>query len=49
MSRRLFLEILDGVMDYDDYFEAKLDACSKVGFSSYQKCSTAIQQLHTRE
>jgi bacterioferritin (cytochrome b1) len=35
MSRMLFLEILDGVREYDDYFEAKLDATSKVGLSSY--------------
>jgi hypothetical protein len=35
MSRTLLLEILDGVREYDDYFEAKLDATSKVGLSSY--------------
>jgi hypothetical protein len=44
MSRRLFLEILDGMRDYDDYFAAKLDACGKVGFS-YKKCSAVIRQL----
>jgi hypothetical protein len=25
MSRKLFLNIFDGVMTYDDYFSAKLD------------------------
>jgi hypothetical protein len=41
----LFLEILDGVMEYDNYSEAKLISTSKVGFSSYKKCSAAIWHL----
>jgi hypothetical protein len=45
MSKKLFLEILDGVREYNDYFKAKHDATGKIGFSSYQKCSTAIRQL----
>jgi hypothetical protein len=45
MSRELFLIILNGVRDYDDYFEAKYDCIGKSGFSSYQKCSAAVQQL----
>jgi hypothetical protein len=45
MSRMLFLEILDGVMEYDNYSEAKLISTSKVGFSSYKKCSAAIWHL----
>jgi hypothetical protein len=45
MSRELFLVILNGVKDYDDYFEAKYDCTGKIGFSSYQKCSAAIRQL----
>jgi hypothetical protein len=45
MSRRLFLEIKEGVTDYDYYFEAKLDYTSKVSFPSYKKCSTAIRML----
>jgi hypothetical protein len=45
MSRELFLAILNGVRDYDDYFEAKYDGTGKIGFSSYQKCSTIVRQL----
>ena len=46
MSRNLFLDILNGVREYDDYFEAKYVCTGKLGFSSYQKCSAAIWQLH---
>jgi hypothetical protein len=45
MSRELFLIILNGVRDYDDYFEAKYDCTGKIGFFSYQKCSAAVPQL----
>jgi hypothetical protein len=45
MSRELFLVILNGVRDYNDYFEAKYKCTSKIGFSSYQQCSAAIRQL----
>jgi hypothetical protein len=45
MSRELFLVILNGVRDYDDYFEAKYDCTDKIGFTSYQKCSAAVQHL----
>jgi hypothetical protein len=48
MSRELFLIILNGVRDYDDYFEAKYDCTGKIGFSSYKKCSTAVRQLAYR-
>jgi hypothetical protein len=41
----LFLVILNGVIDYDDYFEAKYDCIGKIGFSSYQKCSAAVRQF----
>jgi hypothetical protein len=34
MSRELFLVILNGVREYDDYFEAKYDCTGKIGFSS---------------
>jgi hypothetical protein len=33
MSKELFLVILNGVSDYDDYFEAKYDYTDKIGFS----------------
>jgi hypothetical protein len=42
MARELFLVILNGVREYDDYFEAKYDC---IVFSSYQKCSVAVRQL----
>jgi hypothetical protein len=45
MSRELFLIILNGVRDYDDYLEAKYDCTSKIGFSSYQKSFAAVRQL----
>jgi hypothetical protein len=45
MSRELFLIILNGVRDYDDYFEAKYDCTGKIGFTCYQKCSAAVRQL----
>jgi hypothetical protein len=48
MSRELFLVILNGVRDYDDYFEAKYDCTGKISFSSYQKCSAAVWQLAYR-
>jgi hypothetical protein len=45
MSRELFLVILNGVWDYNDYFEAKYKCTGKIGFSSYQQCYVAIRQL----
>jgi hypothetical protein len=45
MSRELFLVILNGVRDYDAYFEAKYDCTGKIGFTSYQKCSATVRQL----
>jgi hypothetical protein len=45
MSRELFLIILNGIRDYDDYFKAKYDCTSKISFSSYHKCSATVRQL----
>jgi hypothetical protein len=45
MSRELFLVILNGVRDYDDYFETKYDCTGKIGFTSYQKCPAAVRPL----
>ena len=45
MSRHLSNRIREGVVGYDDYFECKEDALGKIGFSSYQKCTTAIWML----
>jgi hypothetical protein len=48
MSRELFLIILNGVREYDDYFKAKYDCTGKIGLSSYLKCSAAVRQLAYR-
>jgi hypothetical protein len=45
MSRKFFLTVLNGVRAHDDYFTARPDAISKLGFTSYQKCSAAIHML----
>jgi hypothetical protein len=45
MSRELFLIILNGVRDYDDYFQATYDCTGKIGYTSYQKCSAAVWWL----
>ena len=45
MARHVFNCIRVGVMAHDDYFKCKRDALGKLGFSSYQKCTTAIQML----
>jgi hypothetical protein len=46
MSIELFLVILNGVRDYDDYFKAKYDCTSKIGFSSYQNVPRPFGSLH---
>ncbi|XP_071680111.1 uncharacterized protein [Lolium perenne] len=43
MSRDLFMVILWDVRDNDAYFHCKPDATGKLGFTSYQKCSTTIR------
>jgi hypothetical protein len=45
MSRKLFGQIIEGVRLHNPYFRCKPDATSKVGSSSYQKCSAAIHIL----
>jgi hypothetical protein len=44
-SRKLFGQIIEGVRLHDLYFRCKPDATGKLGFSSYHKCSAAIQML----
>jgi hypothetical protein len=46
ISRGLFLIILNGVRDYDDYFEAKYDCTGKIGFSSYKNVPQPFGSLH---
>lgn len=45
MGRPLFKRIMQVVAGYGDYFICKLDACGRIGFSSYQKCTAAIRML----
>jgi hypothetical protein len=45
ISRKLFMTILNRVRAYVDYFTSKPDATSKLGFTSYQKCSAIIRML----
>ncbi|XP_073355232.1 uncharacterized protein [Aegilops tauschii subsp. strangulata] len=45
MARHVFNRIREGVVAHDPYFECKTDALGKLGFSSYQKCTTAIRML----
>ena len=45
MCRPLFNRIREGVTEYDPYFKLKYDCTVKLGFSSYQKCTTAIRML----
>ncbi|KAK1619277.1 hypothetical protein QYE76_024794 [Lolium multiflorum] len=45
ISRDMFVVILRGVRDYDPYFQCMPDAADKLGFTFYQKCSTATRIL----
>ncbi|KAI4979088.1 hypothetical protein ZWY2020_015841 [Hordeum vulgare] len=45
MARHVFNHIREGLVAHDPYFECKTDALGKLGFSSYQKCTTAIHML----
>ncbi|KAK1603182.1 hypothetical protein QYE76_016552 [Lolium multiflorum] len=44
MSRKLFLEIVYAIRDFDPYFRCKADCTGLVGFSS-QKCTVAMRML----
>ena len=45
MARHVFNRIREGVVAHDPYFECKMDAPRKLGFSSYQKCTAVIHML----
>jgi hypothetical protein len=45
MSRKLFLNILQGVRDYDSYFRCKPNVTGRLRFTSYQKCSATVCML----
>ncbi|XP_021975526.1 uncharacterized protein LOC110870654 [Helianthus annuus] len=45
MSRRLFLRIANDLANYDLFFTLRWDATGKRGFTTLQKCTSAIRQL----
>jgi hypothetical protein len=45
MNKDLFMLIVFGVREYDDYFMCKQDCTGLWGFSSIQKCITALRCL----
>lgn len=45
INKELFMEILHGVREYDNYFVLKHDAVGMAGFSSIQKCTVAMRLL----
>lgn len=45
MGRRLFLRIVEGVTEADNYFVQKADATGRLGLTALQKCTAAIRML----
>ncbi|XP_071680279.1 uncharacterized protein [Lolium perenne] len=43
MNKALFLKIVYGVREYDNYFMAKQDCTGLWGFTSIQKCTAAMR------
>jgi hypothetical protein len=43
MNKDLFMKIVQGVREYDDYFKYKKDCTRKWGFTSIQKCTAALR------
>ena len=48
MSRKLFLLIVNSIQEFDSYFKCKKDCTDKIGFTSIQKCTTAMRMLAYR-
>ena len=44
-SRKLFLRIVNSIQEFDSYFKCKKDCTSTLGFTSLQKCTTAMRML----
>jgi hypothetical protein len=42
MNKDLFMKIVQGVREYDDYFKYNKDCTGKLGFTSVQKCTIAL-------
>ena len=45
MSRKLFLRIVNSIREFDSYFKCKKDCTGALGFTSIQKCTTAMRML----
>ena len=45
MSRKLFLRIVNSIREFDSYFKCKKDCTGTLGFTSIQKCTTAMRML----
>jgi hypothetical protein len=45
MNKELFITLLDGVREYNDYFMMKKDCTKIVRFSCIQKCTDAMMML----
>ena len=45
MSRKLFLRIMNFIREFDSYFKCKKDCTGTLGFTSIQKCTTAMRML----
>ena len=45
MSRKLFLMIVNSIREFDSYFKWKKDCTGTLGFTSIQKCTTAMRML----
>ena len=45
MSQKLFLRIVNSIREFDSYFKCEMDCTGKLGFTSIQKCTTAMRML----
>jgi len=45
MHRHMFLRIVTTLGQHDEYFQMRVDATGKMGFSPLQKCTAAIRML----
>jgi hypothetical protein len=43
MNKKMFMKIVFGVREYDDYFMCKPDCAGLYGFSSVQKCVASLR------
>ena len=45
MNRKLFLDIMHAIREFDTYFKLKTDCTGTVGFTSIQKCTVTMRLL----